>query len=150
MPRSERPLHQIDGPGVITRRHMLGLLGAGAGAVSLATIPSRAQESTPDSTPAIVSNQPGEMPSSGGLRPGPVGQQPPTTTYVTTIPVTISADSAGISADVEALDIQNGRLADPTGPWVVSWYRQSAQLGEPGNVLMAGHVDYWGVGPSVF
>jgi sortase (surface protein transpeptidase) len=41
-------------------------------------------------------------------------------------------------------------MEDPTGPWVVSWYQQSAELGEVGNALLAGHVDYWGVGPSVF
>ena len=41
-------------------------------------------------------------------------------------------------------------MEDPTGPWVVSWYQQSAELGAIGNVLLAGHVDYWGVGPSVF
>src|SRR5699024_2236724 len=27
---------------------------------------------------------------------------------------------------------------------------QTATLGEPGNVVLAGHVDYWDVGPSVF
>ena len=90
------------------------------------------------------------MPSTGALRPGPVGNEPPTTTYVTTIPVSIVVEAAGINADVETLNIENGRLADPTGPWVVSWYRQSGQLGEPGNVLMAGHVDFWGVGPCLF
>lgn len=158
MARSEHPFHAnggstggpTGGSGELSRRRLLGVIGLGAGSLAVASIPSLAQESTPDSTPSIVSNQPGEMPSTGALRPGPVGNEPPTTTYVTTIPISIVVEAAGINADVETLNIENGRLADPTGPWVVSWYRQSAQLGEPGNVLMAGHVDYWGIGPCVF
>jgi hypothetical protein len=121
-----------------------------AGAAAVAGFPTRAQEGTPESTPAISSNQPGEMPSTGALRPGPVGQEPPESAVSTSIPVSIIVEAAGIDAEVEALDIVDGRLTDPTGPWVVSWYRQSAELGELGNILMAGHVDYWGVGPSVF
>jgi len=59
-------------------------------------------------------------------------------------------EAAGIDAVVETLDIVNGRMENPTGPWVVSWYRQSAALGEIGNAMLAGHVDYWGVGVCVF
>jgi hypothetical protein len=147
MSRPEPTPRHSPGPGTWTRRRVLGLLG---GATALASLPALAEESTPESTPSIVSNQPGEMPSMGALRPGPVGQEPPTAASATTIPVGIQVEAAGIDADIEALDIENGKLTDPTGPWVVSWYRQSAELGEPGNILMAGHVDYWGVGPSVF
>ncbi|MDQ3656577.1 MAG: class F sortase [Chloroflexota bacterium] len=133
-----------------TRRRALGLLGAVLGA---ATTPVRSvlgQESTPDSTPTIQSNLPGEMPTTGALRPGPVGQLPPESIVSASIPMSIKVEAAGIDAEVEALDIVDGKMEDPTGPWVVSWYRQSAALGEIGNVMLAGHVDYWGVGPSVF
>jgi sortase (surface protein transpeptidase) len=41
-------------------------------------------------------------------------------------------------------------MQDPTGPWVVSWYKETAKLGEVGNSVMAGHLDYWDVGPAVF
>ena len=133
-----------------TRRRLLGMLGLATGAGAVAGVPALAQDSTPESTPSISSNQPGEMPSTGALRPGPVGQQPPASAAVTTVPVSIIVEAAGIDAEIEALDIVNGKLTDPTDPWVVSWYRQSAELGELGNILMAGHVDYWGVGPSVF
>jgi hypothetical protein len=129
---------------------VLGLLGIATGAGVVARAPALGQDSTPESTPAISSNQPGEMPSTGALRPGPVGQQPPESVAATTIPVSIIVEAAGIDAEIEALDIVNGKLTDPTGPWVVSWYRQSGELGELTNLLMAGHVDYWGVGPSVF
>ncbi|MBA2247317.1 MAG: class F sortase [Chloroflexia bacterium] len=104
--------------------------------------------STPSST--IQSNTVGEMPTTGALRPGPVGQQPPRPSSLRTTPVAIASEPAEIDAEVETLQILDGVMQNPTGPWVVAWYEQTAQLGEPGNVVMAGHVDYWGVGPSVF
>ncbi len=136
----------------MSRRRTMTLFG-GAFTLALAANgarPATAQESTPESTPAIQSNQPGEMPTTGALRPGPVGQQPPDSVVSTAVPMSIMVEAAGIDAEVEALDIVDGKMEDPTGPWVVSWYRQSAALGEIGNVMLAGHVDYWGVGPSVF
>lgn len=113
-----------------------------------------AQESTPESTPEIVpiqSTTVGELPTSGALRPGPVGQQSPQPRAVNpTDPVHIVVDKAGINADIVTMGIVNGVMENPPGPWVVAWYRQTATLGEPGNVVLAGHVDYWDVGPSVF
>jgi sortase (surface protein transpeptidase) len=41
-------------------------------------------------------------------------------------------------------------MLDPSGPWVVSWYSQLGKAGQGGNVVMAGHVDYWDVGPAIF
>lgn len=134
----------------MSRRRTLALFCSAFGLVAMRTRTGTAQDSTPESTPAIQSNQPGEMPTTGALRPGPVGQQPPDSVVSTAIPMSIMVEAAAIDAEVEALDIVDGKMADPTGPWVVSWYRQSAALGEIGNVLLAGHVDYWGVGPSVF
>jgi hypothetical protein len=133
----------------ISRRIFAGALGTLAG-TGLAGHALYAQEGTPDSTPVIEHTGVGEMPTQGGRRPGPVGQPPPDTTVTGTAPVAIVVEAAGVDAEVEQLDIVDGRMQDPTGPWVVSWYRQGGALGEPGNVLMAGHVDYWGVGPSVF
>jgi len=142
--------------GTFTRRRALGLVGAGIGFTALAGRSVWGQEdggtpgSTPPSTPMIENISVGEMPSSGALRPGPVGQAPPETASTATLPVAIIVEVAGIDAEIETLDIVDGRMQDPTGPWVVAWYQQGAALGEPGNVLLAGHVDYWGVGPSVF
>jgi LPXTG-site transpeptidase (sortase) family protein len=141
-----------------SRRRVLGLLGvagaAGAVATAGAITHRAASAADPTPTPAIQSIQTtsvGEMPSTGALRPGPVGQQPAqVTSHIATTPVTIRITAAQVDAEVESLDITNGVMANPTGPWVVSWYRQTSELGEGGNVVMAGHVDYWGVGPSVF
>ncbi len=133
----------------LSRRHALGLLGATLG-TALAARKVGGQESTPEGTPEIQSNAVGEMPTTGALRPGPVGQQPPETASTATIPTSIIVETAGIDAEIEVLNIVDGKMEDPTGPWVVAWYQQSAQLGEFGNILLAGHIDYWGVGPSVF
>lgn len=140
-----------------TRRRVLGLLGVAAagGAVTAGALTRHAAiAADPTPTPAIQSIQTtsvGEMPSTGALRPGPVGQQPTqVASRIATVPTAIRIDAAQVDAEIETLDITNGVMANPTGPWVVSWYRQTSELGEGGNVVMAGHVDYWGVGPSVF
>jgi sortase (surface protein transpeptidase) len=130
------------------------LFGALVGGVAITLRAASSQdgdpEGTPASTPTIENNTVGEMPSTGALRPGPVGQDPPIPPSAATLPVAIIVEAAGIDAEIETLNIVDGRLENPTGPWVVAWYQQGAELGEPGNVLLAGHVDYWGVGPSVF
>jgi len=91
------------------------------------------------------------MPTTGAIRGAPVGTQPTGVIAVTaTQPASIQVSTAQIDAKIEVLNIVNGVMENPTGPWVVSWYRQTAELGEVGNVVLAGHVDYWNVGPSVF
>lgn len=93
----------------------------------------------------------GEVPTTGGLRPGPAGASPalaaPKETGV--VPMAIQIPNAFVDAQVETQDIVDGVMLDPTGPWVISWYKESPKLGQPGNILMAGHLDYWDVGPAV-
>src|SRR5690349_14978282 len=102
-----------------SRRAVLGglaMLAGSAGAVRLA----HAQDATPPpSTPTIQTTGVGEMPTYGGMRPGPIGQLPPESTSSATIPAGIVIEAAGIDAEVETLDIVNGKMEDPTGPWVV-------------------------------
>jgi sortase (surface protein transpeptidase) len=137
----------------LTRRSAIGL-GAGLLAAPVISRSLLAQESTPESTPdqlPIQSTTVGEMPSAGGMRPGPVGQDSPLPTAANpSTPVQIQVEKAEIDAQIEILDIVNGVMQNPTGPWVVGWYRQTATLGEQGNAVLAGHVDFWNVGPSVF
>ena len=68
----------------------------------------------------------------------------------TSVPVSITIPDAGVDAEVERNEIVDGVLLNPSGPWVVSWYQETGLLGEIDNVVMAGHVDYWDVGPAVF
>ena len=134
-----------------SRRSLLAATAV-AGTTRLAVAQDEA--STPESTPSqvpIESTTTGDMPSSGALRPGPVGESSPLPRAANpSAPVNIVVEKAGINADIEQLDIVNGVMANPSGPWVVAWYRQTATLGEQGNVVLAGHVDFWNVGPSVF
>ncbi len=76
-----------------------------------------------------------------GLNPAPDPGQ---------VPVAMRIPDAGVDAEVEKQVIVDGQMQNPSGPWVVAWYESSARAGERGNCLGAGHVDYWGVGPSVF
>jgi hypothetical protein len=116
-----------------------------------------AQESTPVAvaTPEAAGSliKPigvGEVPTFGASRPGPANmvQSPAGSTIVS--PVGLSIEKAGVDAGIEALRVVDGQMQDPTGPWVVAWYENLGSLGKDGNVVMAGHIDYWNVGPSVF
>ena len=66
------------------------------------------------------------------------------------VPVAIQIPDAEVDAEVELNEIVNGEMQDPSGPWVVSWYQETAEVGAEGNAVMSGHVDYWDVGPAVF
>ena len=133
-----------------SRRSFVGIAGLGLTMAGLGGRSAVGQEGTPASTPTIQHTGNGDMPTTGGARPGPVSDHPPAQESTASRPVSIIVDAAGIDAVIEVRDIAGGRMQDPTGPWVVAWYQQSSALGEIGNALFAGHVDYWGVGPSVF
>jgi sortase (surface protein transpeptidase) len=97
-----------------------------------------------------------EVPSTGARRPGPVilaatrvaAPEPEPVEGVA--PVELEVDSVGVDAPIELGAVVDGAMQDPSGPWVVSWYDQLGKIGEGGNVVLAGHVDYWNVGPAVF
>ncbi len=135
-----------------SRRAAVGSIAAIAASSILPVRYVLGQEGNAPSTPTspIQSNTVGEMPTTGAARPGPIGQQPQTTQPRTAIPASIYVEKAEVDAEIETINIVDGVMENPTGPWVVSWYKQTAELGEPGNVVMAGHVDYWDVGPAVF
>jgi LPXTG-site transpeptidase (sortase) family protein len=92
----------------------------------------------------------GEMPTSGGMRPGPAGTAPPPLVVVGTIPVAIKVSKADIDAQVEQQTIDDGKMHDPSGPYVVSWYKTTGKLGEANNIVMAGPLEWYGVAQAVF
>lgn len=141
----------------LTRRRTLAAVTASAATAAFVSAHARAAQddtTTPEGTPDIVPIQSttlGPMPTTGAIRGAPVGTQPAGVIAATaTQPASIQVPTAQIDARIEVLNIVNGVMENPTGPWVVSWYQQTAELGEVGNVVLAGHVDYWNVGPSVF
>ena len=104
-------------------------------------------------TTAIVgigATKQGEIPTTGGQRPGPIGVQPESAEVQGVLPVSIAIAAINLNAQVETIQIVDGVMQDPTGPWVVSWYKETGKLGEVDNIVMAGHLDYWDVGPAVF
>ncbi|HEU0116059.1 MAG TPA: class F sortase [Thermomicrobiales bacterium] len=122
-----------------------------------------AQDATPNATPNAVATPSaaisppitavgvGEAPSTGTLRPGPVGLgQTPRPLRQGDPPVAIQIDPIGVAADIERRQVVDGAMQDPTGPWIVSWYDNLGTPGQGNNVVMAGHIDYWNVGPAVF
>jgi LPXTG-site transpeptidase (sortase) family protein len=93
----------------------------------------------------------GGLPTTGGARPGPLGSPPSATPGAIGVrPRAIRIATIGVDAQIETVRIVDGVMENPTGPWVVSWYRETATLGEVGNTVLAGHLDYWDVGPAVF
>jgi sortase (surface protein transpeptidase) len=107
-----------------------------------------------------------EVPSTGARRPDPVNRAgsrqavseptPTPTPREGVAPVELHIASVGVDAPIERGAIVNGAMQDPSGPWVVSWYEPLGKIGEDGNVVMAGHVDYFNLGlkgtpgPAVF
>jgi sortase (surface protein transpeptidase) len=111
-----------------------------------------AQEADETATTEALS----EVPTTGARRPGPVilaatrvaAPEPEPVEGVA--PIALQVDSVGVDAPIELGNVTDGVMQDPSGPWVVSWYEPLGKVGEGGNVVMAGHVDYWNVGPAVF
>jgi sortase (surface protein transpeptidase) len=62
--------------------------------------------------------------------------------------LTIAA--ADVDHDVEVLEIVDGVMQAPTGPDMVSWYKETGRLGEPTNMIIAGHLNWWGILEGVF
>lgn len=96
---------------------------------------------------------PAEVPTTGSRRPGPVIPASATGRARSArgeVPVAIRIPRANVDASVERVDIVDGVMQNPSGPWVVSWYHDLSSLARGQNVVMAGHVDYWDIGPAVF
>ena len=98
----------------------------------------------------------GDMPTTGGARPGPVSVSDAPAAAAATAPtagarpVALRIPAIQVDAEVERAFIVDGAMQEPTGPFVVAWYGQTERVGVPGNAVFSGHVDYAGVGPAVF
>lgn len=137
----------------LTRRAILGsvvLLAASLPRWAAAQDDAATPETSP--TSSIASIRPtgvGDVPSTGASRPGPANIVRAMRLAAAIAPVGLTIPSAGVDAGIERLRVVDGAMQDPSGPWEVAWYENLGSLGR-GNVVMAGHIDYWNVGPSVF
>jgi sortase (surface protein transpeptidase) len=132
-----------------SRRRIVGSALALAGGIAFGR-GALAQDDESEVVP-IQSTELGPIPSTGTVRDGFTDQQPQQPEAADgVVPTVLIVEKAQIDAEIEVQQIVDGVMQNPTGPWVVSWYEQTAELGVVGNVVMAGHVDYWNVGPSVF
>lgn len=144
-----------------TRRHVMAAAGSGLAAllVRSSSLVLAQDEATP-APGAVVTPQAGlglikptglgAVPSTGASRPGPVNQVRTRIIAPVIAPVGLTIESAGVDAGIERLRVVDGAMQDPSGPWEVAWYENLGSLGGLANVVMAGHIDYWNVGPSVF
>ena len=135
--------------GLVQARGLLVVLAVLGGLLLPAAIVAA---QTTDATTEALS----EVPSTGARRPGPIilsatrVETPEAEPVEGVAPVELMVDSVGVAAPIELGAVVDGAMQDPSGPWVVSWYEPLGKIGEGGNVVMAGHVDYWNVGPAVF
>jgi LPXTG-site transpeptidase (sortase) family protein len=66
------------------------------------------------------------------------------------VPASIVVETIDVDAEIEILETVNGTMQAPSDENIVSWYKETARLGEDGNVVLAGHLNYWGVPQAVF
>ena len=102
---------------------------------------------------SVTADQNSQLPatSRGGFRSGPLGPSDTVQTLASERPTAMIIPEAEVDAEVEINHIVDGQMLDPTGAWVVAWYEGTGLMHEKQrNMLFSGHVDYWGVGPSVF
>jgi sortase (surface protein transpeptidase) len=131
------------------RARMLGWLAALVLLVSLLAPASFVAAQDDEETGGLP-----EVPTTGAARPGPIALDATPEAEEEEVegvaPVGIQIEKIGVDAPIERVKIIDGVMQNPTGPWVVSWYDELPALGEGNNVVMAGHVDYYTVGPAVF
>ncbi len=81
----------------------------------------------------------------------PLAQVPDYPVLEPGLPERLIIPALGINAAVApvALDA-DGNMEAPGTAWGTTWYEPGPRPGEPGNAVIAGHVDFYGVGPAVF
>ena len=144
-----------DSSHVPSRRSLLGGIAVLVVTAAHRILTASAQDATPAAigTPSVSAIRPtgaGDVPSTGAGRPGPADLVLNRVQSDVVAPVGLAIESAGIDAGIESLRVVDGAMQDPTGPWEVAWYENLGGLGKIGNVVMAGPIDYWNVGPAVF
>lgn len=92
----------------------------------------------PTVTPVPTEPPPTEVPATAT----PAPEVPIARLVIPAIRVNAPVNPRGVLAD--------GAMEDPKGPTEVAWYTFSSLPNRPGNIVMAGHVDYINYGAAVF
>ncbi len=66
------------------------------------------------------------------------------------VPVNLQIPVIEVDAPVEILETVGGVMQQPSDEAHVAWYKETARLGERGNLLIAGHLNWWGFPEAVF
>ncbi len=66
------------------------------------------------------------------------------------IPARIMIPAIQVDAAIEPVGVVGGVMQVPVNEWNVGWYESMSSPGQWTNIVMAGHKDWWGVGPVVF
>ncbi len=66
------------------------------------------------------------------------------------VPVRVAIPAIGVDAGIEHVGIVDGVMGTPQDPWAIGWYPDYGAPGGGGSVVMAGHRDWWSIGPTVF
>lgn len=75
----------------------------------------------------------------------------PEFTRVVGVPQRIAIPAIGVNAAIEAVGVDaTNTMETPADPWNTAWYSHGARPGARGNAVVAGHVDFAGLGPVVF
>jgi LPXTG-site transpeptidase (sortase) family protein len=79
------------------------------------------------------------------------GVQPPKAPVVSEPVTRITIPSIGVDAVIEYVSLAaDGNMDTPFRPENVAWYKPGARIGDKGNAVVSGHLDYAGIGPVVF
>lgn len=95
---------------------------------------------------------PGILPPPAELPRRAAGASPPSSSSLARagIPQSLRIPKLGIDAAVEPVGLApDGSMDVPSSPATVAWYRPGSRPGEPGNAVIAGHLDSE-TGPAVF
>jgi LPXTG-site transpeptidase (sortase) family protein len=65
-------------------------------------------------------------------------------------PARIVIPAINVDAAIEQVGVIDGQMGTPEDVWAVGWYPIISEPGNFTNVVMAGHKDWWNVGPVVF
>jgi len=132
------------------RRSLIATAVVGSGSIAVATGLAN-QPILRIGTPAGTPGPDCLYPATPSATPGtPDANGTPTACARGAVPVHITIPVIEVDAGIEVLEIIGGAMQQPTNAEEIAWYKESARLGEQGNILLAGHLNFWGVPEGVF